>query len=95
MFFLFGFSKITDFFKIIFIKKAEKTKSKLDDQLIPFFTSLVKILITILGIFTIASNIFNINITALVAGLGVGGIAIAMAARKESLENLFGSFVIF
>ena len=94
VFFIWLLLKITDFFKIIFIKKAEKTKSKLDDQLIPFFTSLVKILITILGIFTIASNIFNINITALAAGLGVGGIAIAMAA-KESLENLFGSFVIF
>ena len=48
----------------------------------------------IFGIFVISSNIFNINITALAAGLGVGGIAIAMAA-KESLENLFGSFVIF
>jgi len=86
--------RITDFFKLIMIKKAEKTKSKLDDQLIPFIISLIKILIIIFGLFTIAGNIFNINITALAAGLGVGGIAIAMAA-KESLENLFGSFVIF
>jgi len=76
------------------IKKAEKTKSKLDDQLIPFIISIIKILIIVFGLFTIAGNIFNINITALAAGLGVGGIAIAMAA-KESLENLFGSFVIF
>ena len=37
---------------------------------------------------------FGVNITALAAGLGVGGIAIAMAS-KESLENLFGSFTIF
>ena len=86
--------KITDFFNLILIKKAEKTKSKLDDQLIPFLTSIIKILIIIFGVFVISSNIFNINITALAAGLGVGGIAIAMAA-KESLENLFGSFVIF
>ncbi len=88
------FLKITDFFKLLMVKKAQKTKSKLDDQLIPFFSSLIKILIIIFGLFTIAGNIFNINITALAAGLGVGGIAIAMAA-KESLENLFGSFVIF
>ncbi len=86
--------RITEFFKLIMIKKAEKTKSKLDDQLIPFIISLIKILIIVFGVFTIAGNIFNINITALAAGLGVGGIAIAMAA-KESLENLFGSFVIF
>jgi len=88
------FLRITDFFKLLMVKKAQKTKSKLDDQLIPFFSSLIKILIILFGLFTIAGNIFNINITALAAGLGVGGIAIAMAA-KESLENLFGSFVIF
>ena len=86
--------KITDFLKLIMMEKALKTKSKLDDQLIPFFSSLLKILIVIFGLFIIAGNVFNINITALAAGLGVGGIAIAMAA-KESLENLFGSFVIF
>ncbi len=34
------------------------------------------------------------NVGSLVAGLGIGGLAIALAA-KESLENLFGSFTIF
>ena len=40
------------------------------------------------------SKIFNIDVTALAAGVGIGGIAIAMAS-KESLENLLGSFTIF
>ena len=53
--------RITEFFKLIMIKKAEKTKSKLDDQLIPFIISLIKILIIVFGLFTIAGNIFNIN----------------------------------
>ena len=35
----------------------------------------------------VLSNVFNVNITALATGLGIGGIAIAMAS-KESLENL-------
>ena len=39
-------------------------------------------------------NIFNVNVTALATGVGIGGIAIAMAS-KESLENLLGSFTIF
>ena len=39
-------------------------------------------------------NIFNVNIAALATGLGIGGIALAMAS-KESLENLLGSFTIF
>jgi MscS family membrane protein len=36
----------------------------------------------------------NVNIAALVTGLGIGGLALAMAS-KESLENLLGSFTIF
>ena len=39
-------------------------------------------------------EIFNVNIAALATGLGIGGIALAMAS-KESLENLLGSFTIF
>ena len=36
----------------------------------------------------------GVNIIALTTGLGIGGIALAMAS-KESLENLLGSFTIF
>lgn len=88
------FSRITDCLGEIFRQKAAKTESKLDDQLIPFAIDSIKITIFIIGLFVIIGNIFNVNITALAAGLGVGGIAIAMAS-KESLENLFGSFTIF
>jgi MscS family membrane protein len=38
--------------------------------------------------------VFKINVLTLIAGLGIGGIAVALAA-KDSLENLFGSFTIF
>ncbi len=88
------FLRTTDYLELKLKKKAEKSKSKLDDQLIPFAIDSIKIIIIIIGLFTILSNIFNINITAIAAGLGVGGIAIAMAS-KESLENLIGSFTIF
>ena len=46
------------------------------------------------ALFIIMGNVFNVNITALATGLGIGGIALAMAS-KESLENLLGSFTIF
>ena len=39
-------------------------------------------------------SISNINIASLIAGLGIGGLAFALAA-KESIENLLGSFTIF
>jgi len=92
--FIWFFLKLTDYFKFILMKRAEKTSSKLDDQFVPFFSSLMKVLIVILGFFTVLATVFDVDITALAAGLGVGGIAVAMAS-KESLENLFGSFIIF
>ena len=92
--FIWFFLKLIDYFKFILMKRAEKTASKLDDQFVPFFSSLMKVIIVVLGLFTVLATVFNIDITALAAGLGVGGIAVAMAS-KESLENLFGSFIIF
>ena len=94
MCFIWFFLRLTDYFKFILMQKAEKTSSKLDDQFVPFFSSLLKVIIIILGVFTVLATVFDIDITALAAGLGVGGIAVAMAS-KESLENLFGSFIIF
>ena len=74
--------------------KAKKTESKVDDQLIPFAIEIGKVLVVIFGALILLSNVFNVDITALAAGLGVGGVAIALAS-KESLENLLGSFTIF
>ena len=39
-------------------------------------------------------QVFGVNVTALIGGLGIGGLAVAFAA-KESLENLIASFIIF
>ena len=75
-------------------QRAAKTESKVDDQLIPFAIEIAKVLVVIFGILIILGNIFGIDITALAAGLGIGGVAVALAS-KESLENLLGSFTIF
>jgi len=74
--------------------KAAQTESKVDDGLIPFAIDLTKVLVYIFALVIILGNVFNVNITALVAGLGVGGVALALAS-KESIENLLGSFTIF
>jgi MscS family membrane protein len=86
--------KMIDFVGLILLKKAELTANKMDDQLIPFIIEIGKIFIYIFGIFMVMGNVFNVNIAALATGLGIGGIALAMAS-KESLENLLGSFTIF
>jgi MscS family membrane protein len=86
--------RMVDFFTLVLNYKARLTEAKANDQLIPFFKEVLKILVIIISFFFILGFVFNLNITSLVAGLGIGGLAIALAA-KESLENLLGSFTIF
>jgi len=49
------------------------------------------VVIAVAALFALAS--FGVNLTATLAGLGIGGVALAFAAQK-SLENLFGGFVV-
>jgi MscS family membrane protein len=86
--------RLVDFVGLIFSNRAAKTLSRLDDQLVPFFVDFTKVIIVIIGFFVILGTVFHVNVAGLVAGLGVGGLALAFAA-KESLENLLASFTIF
>ena len=87
-------NRAIDFIGFKLKNKALKTESKVDDQLIPFAIDIAKVLTLILGLVMILGNVFDVNVTALVTGLGIGGVAFALAS-KESLENLLGSFTIF
>ena len=86
--------RITKFIALMFQERATLTTSKLDDQFIPFFKDLVVVGISILTIFFLLGVVFKVDVVALVTGLGIGGLAIALAAR-ETLENLFASFTLF
>jgi MscS family membrane protein len=88
------FLRIVDYVGLILKSKAEETSNKMDDQLIPFVMEIIKFIIYVFAAFIILGNVLGINVTALITGLGIGGIALAMAS-KESLENLLGSFTIF
>lgn len=72
---------------------AQKTESKYDDQLIPLLKSLIKIVFFIVAVLVVLSNL-GYNISALLAGLGIGGLAIAMAS-KDIVENFLAGIVIF
>lgn len=87
-------TRFIDFVGLLFSHRADKTTSKLDDQLVPFFKDFAKVLVYILSFMIVLGAVFAVNVAAFVAGLGVGGLAIAFAA-KESLENLLASFTIF
>jgi len=86
--------RIIDFISHVLLIKASLTQNKSDDQLVPFLKELFKTLVIFIGFFTLLGFVFEVNVLTLITGLGIGGIAIALAA-KESLENLIGSFTIF
>lgn len=88
------FLRLVDFVGLVLIKKAEKTESKQDDQIVLFLREILKILVIGFSFFVVLGVVFKLDIGAIVAGLGVGGLALALAA-KESLENLLASFTIF
>lgn len=72
---------------------TKKTENDLDDQIIPIMRKAIRATIWILGI-VIALNNAGYNIGALLAGLGIGGLALAMAA-KDTVANIFGGITIF
>lgn len=85
--------KLVDLLSAVMMKAAQKTESTLDDQLVPLISKTLKVVVIIIGILFILQN-FHFKITALLAGISLGGLAIALAAQ-DSLKNFFGSLLIF
>lgn len=71
---------------------VEKSESELDDQVVPFLRTTIKVIIIIIGAIFIIKD-FGYDVTSLVAGLGIGGLAFALAAQPL-LTNLFGGIAI-
>lgn len=86
--------RLVDFFALELIQRDSSPDSMLDRQLLPFVKELLKIILIIISFFFGLGFVFELNVANIVAGLGLGGLAFALAA-KESLENLFASFTIF
>lgn len=73
--------------------KAEGTDTKLDDQLVPLVRKTLKVFVSVVGGIFILQNL-DVNVGSLLAGLGLGGLAFALAA-KDTVANFFGSVMIF
>ena len=86
-------ARVVDLGADYFGKKARATDSKMDDQVIPLVQRAAKVGIWVLGIVFVVQNM-GVDVGSLLAGLGIGGLAFALAA-KDTVENLFGSLTIF
>lgn len=72
---------------------VEKSDSDLDDQLLPILRKTIKATIWILGII-VGLNNAGFDVAALIAGLGIGGLALALAAQ-DTVKNIFGGVMVF
>lgn len=85
--------RVIDIIALYMDKKAKDIKSSIDGQVVSLIVKSLRILVVTVGLLSILSN-FGYNITSLIAGLGLGGLAIALAAQT-TISNLFGSVTIF
>jgi len=74
-------------------QRAARTDSPVDDALVPLVEKAAKFLMVLFGLVVLLQS-WNFNVTAILAGVSIGGIAFAFAAQS-TIANLFGSAMIF
>ena len=90
-FFIYSLVDVLDFAITHF---TSKTHTKMDDMMAPMVRKSLRVVIVTLALVQVAQILSDKPITSILAGLGVGGLAVALAAQ-ETIKNFFGSLVIF
>ncbi len=75
------------------LQMASRTETRVDDLLVPLVGKSVRAVISVVIVAQVIQYISQKPLTSIVAGLGVGGLAVALAAQ-DTLKNFFGSLVI-
>jgi len=89
-----GVSRVLDTIRALYIDPfVEASETKLDDQLVPIIDRTLKVTLWSLAILMVFSSL-GYDILSLLTGLGIGGLAVAMAAQA-TLSNVVGSITIF
>jgi len=86
--------RLVDIIEYYLQRWTGKTKTKLDDMLVPVVRKSLRITIAIVAAIYIIDNILKQDVQSILLGAGVGGVAIALAA-KDTIANFFGSVTIF
>lgn len=91
---IWGIFRLIGLLDEFFQRRAERTPGRhMDSLLIDLIRKTVKVVVILIAALFILQNIFSLNITSLLAGAGVAGLAIAFAAQ-ETIANVFGSIMI-
>jgi MscS family membrane protein len=73
---------------------TSKRKSRLDEGIVPLVRKTLRIFVTVVFVLFTAQNVLGADIGAWLAGLGIAGLAVSLAAQ-DSIRNVFGSLMIF
>jgi len=85
--------RLIDIVDVHLKKWAETTESTIDDILAPLVGRTLRVFIIVIGGIVLVQNLTGIKIGPLLASLGIGGLAVALAAR-EPIANFFGTLTI-
>jgi len=77
----------------VLARRASETETMLDDSLVPLLRTTMRLFVTAVGVLFVLQNL-DVNVSSLVAGLGLGGLAIALAAQ-DTVRNVLGGATIF
>jgi MscS family membrane protein len=86
-------ASFVDFIYYLRMGKAQQDNNYSRLQLLPLVKEMTKLVLWALSLFWILGSVFHVNVPALITGLGIGGVAIALAG-KETVENFFAAFTI-
>ncbi|MEO1007899.1 MAG: mechanosensitive ion channel family protein [Planctomycetota bacterium] len=84
--------RLVDLAGDVLMKRAERSTTKVDDLLVPLGRKVAKVIVVVFGVIYVANSLDQ-EILPLLTGLGIGGLAVAFAA-KDTIENFFGSIAV-
>ena len=86
--------RLVDVVRLWAPRQARKSHNRLDNMLVPILGASLRVTVGVLTVVQVAQSLSDKPVTSIIAGLGIGGIAVALAAQ-DSIRNFFGSVLIF
>lgn len=84
--------RAVDLVHLVFGRYTDGELTSTQSVFVPMLEKTMRLFIVVFGV-VLAADTFDVDVATLLAGLGIGGLAVALAA-KDTLSNLFGSITI-
>ena len=90
----FTFFQLTEVVHVWLKVQAGRTHNRMSDMLLPIVRTSLRITVVVLTLLQVIQLLTDKPLTSIIAGLGVGGLAVALAAQ-DTIKHFFGSIVLF